>query len=377
MRIAFYAPLKPPDHPVPSGDRRVARLLIEALRRAGHQVELASRFRSRDRGDAARQARLEAIGGRLAERYARRAGPRPDLWFTYHLYDKAADWIGPHVARALGIPYVVAEASVAPSRAGGAWARGHAAVTRALNDAGLVLHLNSADEAGVASVRGNKPALRLKPFLDAAPFDGVRARRAGIRENLAERLGLDASAPWLVTVAMMRAGDKLASYRVLGEAMSGLRGRSWQLLVAGDGPARAEVEAALAPLGDRVKHLGALAEPATIETLLAADLFLWPAINEAFGMALLEAQTAGLPVVAGRTGGVPDIVAEGESGLLAEVGSAADFAAAVTALLDDPDRRGRMGAAARRRVAAEHTIESASSRLDAALAGLAAPTRVV
>ena len=46
MRIAFYAPLKPPDHPVPSGDRRIARLLLEALRRAGHEVALASRLRS-------------------------------------------------------------------------------------------------------------------------------------------------------------------------------------------------------------------------------------------------------------------------------------------------------------------------------------------
>ena len=46
MRIAFYAPLKPPDHPVPSGDRRVAQLLLAALRRAGHEPVLASRFRS-------------------------------------------------------------------------------------------------------------------------------------------------------------------------------------------------------------------------------------------------------------------------------------------------------------------------------------------
>jgi hypothetical protein len=45
MRIAFYAPMKPPDHPVPSGDRRMSRLLIAALGRAGHEVELASRLR--------------------------------------------------------------------------------------------------------------------------------------------------------------------------------------------------------------------------------------------------------------------------------------------------------------------------------------------
>ena len=48
MRIAFYAPLKPPDHPVPSGDRRVAQLFFEAVRLAGHEPLLASRFRSYD-----------------------------------------------------------------------------------------------------------------------------------------------------------------------------------------------------------------------------------------------------------------------------------------------------------------------------------------
>ena len=46
MHVAFYAPMKPPDHPVPSGDRRMARLLMQALAHAGHRVVLASRFRS-------------------------------------------------------------------------------------------------------------------------------------------------------------------------------------------------------------------------------------------------------------------------------------------------------------------------------------------
>ncbi|MBL8703575.1 MAG: glycosyl transferase, partial [Rhodospirillales bacterium] len=49
MRIAFYAPLKPPGHPHPSGDRRMARLLVQALRLGGHTVMLASSFRAYDR----------------------------------------------------------------------------------------------------------------------------------------------------------------------------------------------------------------------------------------------------------------------------------------------------------------------------------------
>ena len=78
MRVAFYAPLKPPDFPIPSGDRTVARLLMRALGAAGHEVEIASRFRSRDGGgDPARQDRMRRIGGRLAKRLIRRYAARP------------------------------------------------------------------------------------------------------------------------------------------------------------------------------------------------------------------------------------------------------------------------------------------------------------
>jgi hypothetical protein len=112
MRVAFYAPLKPPDHPVPSGDRRMARLLIEALELAGHEVELAARLRAwQGVPDAARQARIAKLGAALAKRLLRRyrarpAAARPRAWLTYHLYYKAPDWIGPRVSEALGIPYL-------------------------------------------------------------------------------------------------------------------------------------------------------------------------------------------------------------------------------------------------------------------------------
>ena len=84
----------------------------------------------------------------------------------------------------------------------------------------------------------------------------------------------------------------------------------WSLDIVGDGEARGEVAAALAPLGARIRWRGALDEAAVAAALAEADLFVWPAINEAFGMALLEAQASGLPVVAGASGGVCGIVAD-------------------------------------------------------------------
>jgi glycosyltransferase involved in cell wall biosynthesis len=362
MRIAFYAPLKPPDHKVPSGDRRVARLFIAALRLAGHEPFIASRLRSFDpTGDPARQARLAEQGGRIAERLIARwrQAPHtaPGLWFTYHLYYKAPDWIGPAVAAALGIPYVVAEASFAMTRAGGHWALGHRAVEAALRQIDRVIGLNTADRDGVLPLLAHPQRLvALPPFIDA---------RAYSRER-----GASGDPLRLITVAMMRPSDKLASYRVLGAALARLLDLDWTLDVIGDGPARGEVATALAPLEKRVRFAGALGETDIAARLAAADLFVWPAVNEAFGMALLEAQASGLAVVAGKDGGVADVIADGRTGLLVPVGDADAFAVAVRALIDDPARRAMFGAAAREKVRREHDLPAAARRLAAIIAAL-------
>ena len=166
---------------------------------------------------------------------------------------------------------------------------------------------------------------------------------------------------------MMRTRDKLDSYRVLAKAFTHLRDCSWQALLVGDGPARAEVEALMAPFGDRVRFAGTVPHQELPAFYAAADLYLWPAINEAYGMAFLEAQAAGLPVVAGRTGGVPAVVADGVTGLLTPVGNAAAFAAAVARLLDQPAERSRLAANARVRILSHHDERAAGLALGAAL----------
>jgi glycosyltransferase involved in cell wall biosynthesis len=81
-------------------------------------------------------------------------------------------------------------------------------------------------------------------------------------------------------------------------------------------------------------------------------------------MTLLEAQAAGVPVIAGASGGVPTIVAGDRTGLLTPPGDAAAFAAAVRLLLDDPARRQQMGETARELVAEDHDIGTAARILD-------------
>jgi glycosyltransferase involved in cell wall biosynthesis len=117
-----------------------------------------------------------------------------------------------------------------------------------------------------------------------------------------------------MVVAMMRDRDKLPSYRQLGQALSAVRAGDWTVVVVGDGPARPQVEAALAPLGDAVRFLGAV-EPSRLPAVLAAaDLYVWPAVGEAYGMAFLEAQAAGLPVIASRISGSVGLLGEDYAG---------------------------------------------------------------
>jgi glycosyltransferase involved in cell wall biosynthesis len=361
VNIAFYAPLKPPDHPVPSGDRAIANALLDALRLAGHHVTVASRLRSFDpRGDAQRQARLARIGERIARRLIARwrRSDAPQLWFTYHLHHKAPDHVGPLASRALGIPYVVAEASIAPRQRDGAWALGYQAACEAIRGADNVVFVNPSDVPEVRNARGlAAPFALLAPFIDTKRFGGA-ARRARPAPQGPVRI---------VTVAMMREGAKLASYRLLADALGRISDVDFFLTIVGDGPARPAVEAAFAPLAARVTFAGALEPAATAAQLLASDLFAWPAVDEAIGVAFLEAQACGLPVVGADTPGVAGIVAAGRTGVLVAQGDPGAFAGALRRMLGDAVLRERMGAEAFAHVRAHHDMSSAARQLDAIL----------
>jgi glycosyltransferase involved in cell wall biosynthesis len=366
MKVAFYAPLKPPDHPIPSGDRQLARALLLALRAGGHETSVASRFRSFDRrGDAVRQARIADLGERLAQRLLtrfRRGAERPDVWFTYHLYHKAPDFLGPRVSRALGIPYVVAEASVAAAQRDGPWAQGYAASVAGIEAAAAALVLNPADIAGIRRARGaDRITDVLPPFLDLTGFTGSAA--PFVRE--APRHG---SRVRLITVAMMRAGNKLASYRLLATALSKIGSVDWELVVVGDGAGRPAVEAAFAGFDPhRIRFLGAQSPDRVAALLGRSDVFLWPAIDEVIGMVFIEAQACGLPVIGGHTRGVDSVVAADRTGLLVPVGDVDAFAAATQRLLIDPEMRDRMGREAVAYVRARHDLPAAAARIDALL----------
>lgn len=340
---------------------------MDALERVADHVELVSTFRSFDGdGDAARQEALREQGAELAERMVTqwRAAPRearPDVWFTYHVYYKAPDWLGPAISEALGIPYVIAEASYAGKRAGGPWALGHEAAAAAIRAARLVIEPSRDDLGGLAELVPKDRVVYLPPFLDPGPYRAAARQRDAHRKRMAAEHALDADVPWIAVAAMMRAGDKLASYRALAQTLAKVADLPWRVLVAGDGSARAEVQAALnAAAPGRVVFLGSLETRQLAAMYAACDLYAWPAVNEAYGMAMLEAQAAGMPVVSAATRGVPDVVMAGRTGLLA---AGPDISGPLRELLADAKLRRKLGTEAAAFAAKERSLDAAAKRL--------------
>lgn len=356
MRIALFTPLKPIDDPVPSGDLVMARQIRAALGALGHMVETPTRLRlwiPTPEVAPGRLADAAAEIARLTRLWQEAPNQRPDLWLTYHVYHKAPDTLGPTLADRFGLPYAAIEASRALKRSHGPWAPCFAAADRALARADAIAALHAEDAEGLAPVVAPERLVRLAPFRDTALFSAAADRRPP---------PASADQPVrLVTVAMMRDDVKLRSYRLLADALARIADRPWTLTVIGDGPARAAVTGLFAP--ERTRFLGALTPAEIAAAFTEAELFVWPALSEAFGMALIEAQAAGLPVVAGRTGGVPEVVADGETGLLPPVGDADAFADAVASLIADPARRGRMAIAARERAPRVNGLAAAESAL--------------
>ncbi len=141
--------------------------------------------------------------------------------------------------------------------------------------------------------------------------------------------------------------DHLTSVRAI--AHLGRQHPHVKLLVVGDGPERSAIEALVHELQIRplVRILGARNDVSAL--LSAADICLLSSVNEAIPLTLIEGMATSLPCVATRVGGIPEVVCDQETGLLAAPADPAGLAACLHRLVTDPVARARMGQAGRRR----------------------------
>jgi phosphatidyl-myo-inositol dimannoside synthase len=251
-------------------------------------------------------------------------------------------------------------------------------LVRVAGDLRLVTAVSAWSAARVArAVRGRCPVELLPAGVDAGAYhpavDGRPVR---------ERHGLG-SAPVCVCVSRLvprKGQDRLVQAwpRVVARVPEA------RLLLVGGGPYERRLRrlAAASPVADRIHLAGEVAWEDLPAHYAAGDVFAMPCRTrwlgldlEALGVVFLEAAAAGLPVVAGSSGGAPETVAEGETGMVVDGRRVEAVADAVAGLLADPARARALGAAGRRRVEAAFAWPAVVARLEQLLATAATGAR--
>ncbi|MDQ3739742.1 MAG: glycosyltransferase family 4 protein [Actinomycetota bacterium] len=293
-------------------------------------------------------------------RHVRRV--RPDVVHTHLGY---ADLIGGMAARTLRIPFFSTLHVMAWDEEGRDAVKNRL-MSAARRRAHRVIAVSDAARAAYLATGWDRPEHVV------VVRNGIPGRtRPGAGAGVRAELGLGPDDVVVTMLAVLREGK---GHDVAIEAVAALRDRfpRLRLLVLGEGPHRAEIERMAAPLGDRVLLAGQRND--VMDVLDATDVLLHPTRIDALPTSLIEAAAAGVPVVATDVGGVPEIVVDGEGGLLVpNPPSAGPVADALARLLEDDGARAAMGAAARRAFEERFTAERWAQRLRAlyeeALAG--------
>ncbi|MCL5270593.1 MAG: glycosyltransferase [bacterium] len=275
-----------------------------------------------------------------------------------HCYGLRADLAVRWVAAGLGVPVLSSISSPDP------WRRApHVWLDRLTAD-GVTAWVAVCEAARQTRLRRERfPADRIHVVLNGLPDQApptVEARRAA-----RARWRLAPDAPVLAVVGNLRPAK---GYPDLIEALAGLRTRVPGLIClaagrddsAGALPALARARG----LESALKFIGFNEDPSR-ELLPAADLLVMPSHWEGCPVALLEAMRAGLPSVATRVGGIPELITDGREGLLVPPHAPGALTEALAALLVDPARRAAMGAAARARFLATFTADRMAAELTA------------
>ncbi|MBT8078702.1 MAG: glycosyltransferase [Gammaproteobacteria bacterium] len=257
---------------------------------------------------------------------------------------RGADFLGGQAAAMAGIPAIVSRRVDNPETAMGAALRYRKfrKVIAISESIGQVLRAAGVDASRIEIIRSAVDTAAIEQATDPASF----RREFGIRDG---------------DVVIAAAGQLIArkGHRHLLEALARLVTTRPQLrlIVFGEGPLRAELLQLTSrlQLEQQVTFAGFRDD---LDAMLGnVDLLVHPALAEGLGVAVLKAAAAAVPVVAFAAGGVREAVSDGETGLLVPPADVEALAAAMESLIDDPERRARLGAAGRKRMQTEFTID--------------------
>ena len=364
MRIAFYTPFKPLGHHHPSGDLVIATGLNDYLTVGGHDVQQVGPLRARwIYWKPWSWVKLLAVYGRARHRVVQE---KVQLWLTYHTYYKAPDVLGPLVSKAAKIPYVIFQGifSTKRRRHPKTWP-GFVLNKIALNTAQHVFTNRREDRKNLLRLLPENRVTYVKPGIhtDAFQFD------AQARQKIRRSWGVG-DMPVIFSAAMFRQDVKTEGMSFLIRSCGRLakEGLDFQLIIAGDGKERRNLQFLAAEhLADKVRFLGKIERDQMAGYYSAADLFVFPGIDESLGMVYLESQSCGLPVIAFDNGGIPEVVNHSETGFLTPLFNSDRFDDAVRTLILEENLRRTMGRKAALHVREDHELTRNYKGLEAAL----------
>ncbi len=354
MKICFYTPFKPLNHPNPSGDLIIARGLYDFLSGFGHRMKTVSHLRSRWIFWKPWKWLLVFQEQRRAEKLTDTFFP--DIWLTYHTYYKAPDMLGPYVAQKQKIPYVLFQGIYSTKRRRNlGTGPGFLLNRKALRLASHIFTNRKEDHVNLRRIIPEDRLTYVPPGIFPKDFQYDPAARNNLR-----RLWNVGETPVVLSAAMFRADVKSEGLSWTIKACGKLfrQGINLFLAVAGDGKQK-HILKGLAEeyLPGRVIFTGKIQRNQMYQFYSAGDIFVFPGIRESLGMVFLEAQSCGLPVVAFENGGIPEVVRKGETGLLTPLFSEPHFLCAIEKLVRNPHLAKTMGSAAGKYVRKHHDLD--------------------
>jgi starch synthase len=287
-------------------------------------------------------------------------GPGMNSAQLVHSHTWYANLAGHLAAMLYGIPHVMTMHSLEALRPwkaeqlGGGYTVSSWCERTSASSAAAVVAVSDGMKVDILSAYPEIPAERVRVIRNGIDTDEYRPDP---QTGVLARYGVDLGRPYVIFVGRI---TRQKGVPVLLRAASRLIPEAQLVLLAG----AADTPEQLAEVTELVDGLRAsrsgviwipemLPKPEVIQLLTHATVFACPSIYEPLGIVNLEAMACGTAVVGSRTGGIPEVVADGETGLLVPVGEPEPLADALNVLLRDPDRAEAMGQAGRKRAVSE------------------------
>lgn len=260
---------------------------------------------------------------------------------VFHSHDLYGNMFGVPWARLAGVPAVIASRRWWDSTP----RRSHRLANRWTSRLAHYVTANSAAVGRLVVAEGIAES-RLRVFPNFIEPEAFASEPDGWRRDALAALGVPEGAIVIGTVGRLEPVKDQATLLRAFARLTGA-GASAHLVLVGDGSARASLEALARELGIKSRTHFAGARPSRPNSHQLFDIAALPSLSEGFPNSLVEAMAAGRAAVATPVGGVTEAITHGESGLLVPVSDPTALAAALQQLVDDPDERARLGAAAR------------------------------